>query len=96
MKLILAIIFFSFSSFLFKTLIDQSEGLTSLMGVPVFLPDWLTYLRQRGRPGSFLRCLLHLRQLERRNRRSRIGNVIFQKPFLQTFLRHFTAGFEPL
>ena len=44
MKLILAIIFFSFSNFLFKTLIDQSEGLTSLMGVPVFLPDWLTYL----------------------------------------------------
>ena len=44
LKLILAIIFFSFSNFLFKTLIDQSEGLTSLMGVPVFLPDWLTYL----------------------------------------------------
>ena len=44
MKLILAIIFLSFSNFLFKTLIDQSEGLTSLIGVPVFLPDWLTYL----------------------------------------------------
>ena len=44
MKLILAIIFFSFSNFLFKTLIDQSERLTSLMGVPVFLPYWLTYL----------------------------------------------------
>ena len=44
MKLILAIIFFSFSNFHFKTLIEQSEGLTRLMGVRVFLPDWLTYL----------------------------------------------------
>ncbi|MDP6731071.1 MAG: YeeE/YedE thiosulfate transporter family protein, partial [SAR324 cluster bacterium] len=40
LKLILAVIFFAFSNFLFRTLIIQFEGLQSLIGVPVFLPDW--------------------------------------------------------
>ena len=60
-------------------MIEQLDGSAGLS------PRLADLSRQRGRPGSFLRCLLHLRQLERRNRRSRIGNVIFQKPFPPPF-----------
>ena len=52
LKLILAVIFFPFSNFLFRTLIVQFEGLQSLIGVPVFLPDWLTY------PGTVILIVL--------------------------------------
>ena len=52
LKLILAVIFFAFSNFLFRTLIVQLEGLQSLIGVPVFLPDWLTY------PGAVILIVL--------------------------------------
>ena len=52
LKLILAVIFFAFSNFLFRTLIIQFEGLQSLIGVPVFLPDWLSY------PGAVILIVL--------------------------------------
>jgi uncharacterized membrane protein YedE/YeeE len=42
-KLILAVIFFSLVTSLFKALIRSSPGLTALMGHRVFLPDYLTY-----------------------------------------------------
>ncbi len=52
LKLILAVIFFAFSNFLFRTLIIQLEGLQSLIGVPVFIPDGLTY------PGTVILIVL--------------------------------------
>ncbi|MBC8392120.1 MAG: YeeE/YedE family protein [Deltaproteobacteria bacterium] len=42
-KLILTVICFSLSTSLFKTLINASPGLKSLIGHRVFLPDYITY-----------------------------------------------------
>ena len=42
-KLMLAVIFFALSTSLFKTWIDSSKVLKSLMGYKVFLPNFLTY-----------------------------------------------------
>lgn len=42
-KLMLAVVFFSFSTSLFKAWINSSASLNALMGYRVFLPDFLTY-----------------------------------------------------
>jgi uncharacterized membrane protein YedE/YeeE len=42
-KLMLAVLFFSLFTSLFKTWIRASEGLNSLMGHRVFLPNYVTY-----------------------------------------------------
>ena len=43
-KLIIAVICFSLSTSLFKTLINSSEGFTALIGARVFMPHYLTYM----------------------------------------------------
>jgi len=43
-KLIIAVICFSLSTSLFKTLINSSEGFTALIGTRVFMPHYLTYM----------------------------------------------------